>query len=167
MKMHWYLIHTKPRQETYALQQLQQQGYFCFLPTLAAEKIRQAKVAIEREPLFPRYLFVRLDDGQFAQSWVPIRSTRGVRQLVCFGNVPAKVDEHVVEFLRAREDNADEQPRRLFKPGEAVRLTGGVLDGFEGVYQMADGDRRALVLIEMMSKSISVSVGPTQIKKIN
>ncbi|MDP3335894.1 MAG: transcription termination/antitermination NusG family protein, partial [Rhodoferax sp.] len=30
--MNWYLIHTKPRLEKCALENLQNQGYTCFLP---------------------------------------------------------------------------------------------------------------------------------------
>ena len=40
--MHWYLIYTKPRQEKVALQNLEQQGYQCYLPLLPKEKLRHA-----------------------------------------------------------------------------------------------------------------------------
>ena len=80
--MHWYLVHTKPRQEQCALQNLQQQGYQCYLPMLATEKLRQGRLVVSEEALFPRYLFIRLGLGQSDKSWAPIRSTRGVNQLV-------------------------------------------------------------------------------------
>jgi transcriptional antiterminator RfaH len=80
--MHWYLIHTKPRQELRALENLQRQGYECYLPLLPTEKIQQKLVAIVDEPLFPRYLFIRLDSSQSGKSWTPIRSTLGVSKLV-------------------------------------------------------------------------------------
>ena len=38
--MHWYAIHTKPRQEQRALLNLTQQGYGCYLPLLATERLR-------------------------------------------------------------------------------------------------------------------------------
>jgi transcriptional antiterminator RfaH len=31
--MHWYLVHTKPIQEKCALDNLQRQGFKCYLPT--------------------------------------------------------------------------------------------------------------------------------------
>lgn len=58
--MHWYLIYTKPRQEKSALQNLEQQGYQCYLPLLPKEKLRQGALALTGEPLFPRYLFTNL-----------------------------------------------------------------------------------------------------------
>ena len=39
--MHWYLIHTKPRQELRALENLERQGYECYLPLLPTEKIQE------------------------------------------------------------------------------------------------------------------------------
>ena len=61
--MHWYLVHTKPRQEKCALENLQRQGFHCYLPTLPSEKIRQGVLMVADEPLFPRYLFIRLGQG--------------------------------------------------------------------------------------------------------
>lgn len=74
--MHWYLIHTKPRQEKCALENLERQGYACYLPMLPTEKLRQRILTIGEEPLFPRYLFIQLDSGALAKSWSPIRSTK-------------------------------------------------------------------------------------------
>ena len=44
--MNWYLIHTKPRQERCALNNLQWQGYECYFPTMPAEKIRLGKLGV-------------------------------------------------------------------------------------------------------------------------
>ncbi len=77
--MHWYLVHTKPRQEKCALENLQRQGFQCYLPTLPAEKLRQGVLTVADEPLFPRYLFIRLGQGDSAKSWAPIRSTKGCK----------------------------------------------------------------------------------------
>lgn len=57
----WYLIHTKPRQEALALTNLSRQGFECYMPMLRLQKIRQRKTAMVAEPMFPRYLFIRLD----------------------------------------------------------------------------------------------------------
>ena len=121
--MHWYLVHTKPRQEKCALDNLQRQGFQCHLPTLPSEKLRQGVLTVTDEPLFPRYLFIRLDQGDSAPSWAPIRSTKGVSRLVSFGVEPAKVADSLVEALRAQEASVQAEPERLFKPGERVRLT--------------------------------------------
>lgn len=166
--MHWYLVHTKPRQEKCALENLQRQGFQCYLPTLPSEKLRQGVLTVMDEPLFPRYLFIRLGQGGGAPSWAPIRSTKGVSRLVSFGVEPTKVADSLVEALRVQESSvqAEPEPERLFKPGERVRLTEAPFAGIEGIYQMADGERRVMVLIELLSKQVRVRVAPANLRKV-
>jgi transcriptional antiterminator RfaH len=163
--MHWYLVHAKPRQEKCALENLERQGYHCYLPTLPSEKLRQGVLTVSDEPLFPRYLFIRLGQDNSAKSWAPIRSTKGVSRLVSFGVEPAKVCDGLIELLRKQESSVQAEPERLFKRGERVRLTETPFAGIEGVYQMADGERRVMVLIEFMSKPVAVRVSPAVLRK--
>jgi len=163
--MHWYLIHTKPRHEKCALQNLEQQGYQCYLPTIPTERLRQGALTLADEPLFPRYLFIRLDRGETAKSWSPIRSTRGVNRMVSFGREPARVDDALIDALKVREATLQDQPERLFKPGERVRLGDGPFAGIEGIYQMTEGERRAMVLIELISTPVALHVAPSSLRK--
>jgi transcriptional antiterminator RfaH len=118
------------------------------------------------EPLFPRYLFISLGEGDSAKSWAPIRSTKGVGRLVSFGIEPARVDDGLIELLRSQEASVRTVPERLFKPGERVRLTEAPFTtGIEGIYHMADGERRVMVLIEILSKPVAVRVAPTSLRK--
>jgi transcriptional antiterminator RfaH len=163
--MHWYLVHTKPRQEKCALQNLEWQGYECYLPIVSSEKLRQNASVFVDEPLFPRYLFSRLGRGGSDKSWNPIGSTRGVSRLVRFGTEPAKVEDTLIDFLKVRESTA--QPIPLFKPGERVQVLDGPFAGIEGIYQMADGERRVIVLIELLSKSVAMRVAPAHLRKLD
>ena len=164
--MHWYLIHTKPRQENIALENLQQQGYTCYLPLFNVEKIRRGKFAVVLEALFPRYLFIQLDTALSSQSWTPIRSTKGVNRLVAFGGQPVKVDETLVSILKVAEENQPERLQKMFAAGDKVQLTHGAFAGLEGIYQMADGESRAMVLIEMLSKAVRIAVDPAELRKL-
>ncbi len=163
--MRWHLLHTKPRQEKFALRNLEEQGYQCYLPTLPSEKIRQGAVTINEEPLFPRYMFVRLGGEDSGKSAAPVRSTKGVSQLVRFGDQPAIVGDDLVNHLRAREAANKDTPKPLFKPGERVRLTEGVFTGIEGIFHMAEGERRVMVLIQLLSKPVCVQVATSSLVK--
>ena len=165
--MHWFLVHTKPRQEKCALENLRRQGYQCYLPTIPSEKLCHGLLTVSGEPLFPRYLFIRLGQGDSAKSWAPIRSTRGVSRLVCFGNEPARVGDGLVESLRIQEASIQSEPERLFKPGERVYLTEAPFSGIEGVFQIADGERRVMVLIEILSRPVAVRAAPASLRKAN
>ena len=165
--MYWYLLYSKPRQEKCALDNLQRQGYECYLPTIPSEKLRQGLITVLDEPLFPRYLFIRLGQESSAKSWAPIQSTKGVSRLVRFGIEPVRVDDFLIELLRTKEASVQTEPMRLFKPGERVSLTEAPFSGIDGVFKEADGERRVIVLIELLSKPVAVHVAPSSLRKAN
>lgn len=148
------------------MRNLERQGYQCFLPTLLTEKLCQGVLRMVDEPLFPRYLFVRLGQDQSAKGWAPIRSTGGVSRLVAFGNEPAKVGDVLVDFLREQEAAARERPQRFLVVGDKVRLIEAPFADIEGIYQMPDGERRVMVLIELMSKPVVVPVALSSLSKV-
>jgi transcriptional antiterminator RfaH len=161
------LVHTKPRQEAIALLNLQQQNYVCYLPMIPSQKLIKGSIGLSNISLFPRYLFIQLGLTQSAKSWSPIRSTRGVARLVSFGSEPAKVDENLIEALKAQEARVQGEPIQLFNRGERVILTHGAFAGIEGLYQMTDGDQRVIVLIEMMSKMVQIKLAPSELRKLS
>lgn len=77
-----------------------------------------------------------------------VRTTMGVSLFVRFGTVPAKVPHAWVEAMR--EKSAVHET--LLKSGDKVLLSGGMFKGLEAVYMHSDGDMRAMVLIELLSK---------------
>ena len=162
----WYLIHTKIRQERVALENLERQGFACFLPLIRAEKLRRGALQVVQEPLFPRYLFIRLGTGQESQSWAPIRSTVGVSRLVTFGQTPAKIEDELIVQLQVKTDSAEVQLRH-FEPGEQVVVTDGPFVGVEAIYQMADAEGRVMVLLNILSKQVKMAVLPSSIRKVN
>lgn len=163
--MNWYLIHTKPRQETRALENLERQGYDCYLPMLKVERLRRGKPCTVVEPMFARYLFIELGDSSTCQSWAPIRSTKGVSRLVMFGGHAAKVDEALISALRESGETEAGYAERLFAPGERVCMADGAFSGIEAIYQMDDGDQRAMVLIELLSRPVQVAVPIATLRK--
>jgi len=159
----WYLVHTKPRQEDIALVNLERQGYECYLPQMRIERIRRRKAEVATEPMFPRYLFIRLDSSEQGKSWSPIRSTLGVSQLVHFGSRAAKVDDSLVDLLRQRERSLPTEA--MFQTGESVVITDGPFAGIEAIYQTADAERRAFILLEILSKPVSMQIHTGRLRK--
>ena len=159
----WYLVHTKPRQEDIALANLERQGYECYLPQMRIERIRRRKAEVATEPMFPRYLFIRLDSSDQGKSWSPIRSTLGVSQLVHFGARAAKVDGNLVDLLRKRERAMPTEA--MFHSGDSVVVTDGPFTGIEAIYQTADAERRSFILLEVLSKPVSMRIDTTLLRK--
>ena len=165
-QIHWYLIHTKPRQERRALENLERQGYPCYLPMFPVQKIRRAKLTTVDESLFPRYLFIQLDIGPQGLDWGPIRSTMGVSRLVRFGVEAAKVDQRIIDFLREHENTFRTAPAEHFTPGERLAVLDGPFAGLEAVFQITDGEKRVIVLIEMLARQVKVAVAPGSVRKL-
>lgn len=164
--MDWYVVHTKPRQEHRALVNLERQGYPCYLPVLTVEKIRQKRVVPTEEPLFPRYLFISLDSSMTGKSWGPIRSTLGVSRLVSFGQEPTRVDPALIEVLQTYDTLRDSAPQRLFQEGDTVVIQEGPFAGIRAIYQTPDGESRAMVLIELLSKPTPLKVDVASLRKV-
>ncbi len=166
----WFLVRSKPRQESVALTHLARQGYESYLPLFATEKLVRRKSTVVQEPMFARYLFVRLDTsgherGQ-GQSWSPIRSTVGVSELVCFGSRPARVDDALIVTLRERESAQQAAPITLFAHGDSVRITEGAFAGLEAIYQMKDAEGRAMVLLDLLSKPVAMTLDAASLRKV-
>ena len=162
----WFLVRSKPRQESVALTQLARQGYESYLPLFAAEKLVRRKSTVVQEPMFARYLFVRLDTTGQGQSWSPIRSTVGVSELVCFGSRPARVDDALIATLREREATQQADPITLFAHGDSVRITEGAFAGLEAIYQMNDAGGRAMVLLDLLSKPVAMTLDAASLRKV-
>lgn len=161
----WYLIHTKPSSEALALRNLLRQSYEVYLPRVV-QTARRAASRYERVvALFPRYLFVRLHEGQ--QALGPVASTVGVRGIVRFGSRFGIVPDRVVEDLKARADPLTGLHRlslgRKLTLGAAVRVTGGPFDGLQGVFEREVGAERVVILLKMMGQSSSVQVSADSI----
>ena len=162
----WFLVRSKPRQESVALTHLARQGYESYLPLFATEKLVRRKSTVVQEPMFARYLFVRLDTTGQGQSWSPIRSTVGVSELVCFGSRPARVDDALIATLREREATQQASPTTLFAHGDSVRITEGAFAGLEAIYQMNDAEGRAMVLLDLLSKPVAMTLDAASLRKV-
>lgn len=158
----WYVVQTKPRQEFRALEQLQNQQYECYLPTLQAKKVYRGKLVTATEPLFSRYLFIHLDST--ITDWSPIRSTRGVSGMVNFCGRYTPLPDAYVEAL---QEMAQKSPACLFEPGEQVMIVEGPFAGLKGLYQLPDGEARAFVLIELIRQPQKLSFAMKALRKAN
>jgi transcriptional antiterminator RfaH len=156
---HWYAIHTKPRQETLAADNLQRQDFEVYLPRLQQARRSRGRWRRNIEALFPRYLFIQLDLEQ--DNIAPIRSTRGVSRLVSFNGRPAPVPKPFIDALNhsADADTGLHRPAEsLFEPGRAVTIVNGPLAGLEAIFKTHDGEARSIILLELLGKTQQLTI---------
>ena len=155
----WYAVRCKSRQETIAQENLLRQGFGVYLPRIQVKRRRQGRWIQAVEALFPGYIFIRLDRTRRCMSTV--RSTRGVIGLVRFGEQPATIADPVIDALLEREDPTSGlhfENRSSFSAGEMIRVMDGPLAGIEGVFTHQDGDKRVIVLLELLGRANEVTL---------
>ena len=155
---HWYVIHTKPRQESQALENLERQGYTTYCPQITLSKRRRNAWHTVSEPLFPRYLFIQLTEGE--DDFGPIRSTLGVSNMLRLGGKPAIIGNDIIETLQQQERDSAEVPDAELpvKPGDRVRVMDGPFAGLEGIFLNNSKDARVVILMELLGRENRVSV---------
>src|SRR6185437_1681152 len=88
-EMRWYVLCTKSNHEKQAEQNIRHMGVECFLPLLQEQRTIRRKVRTVIAPLFPEYLFVRIN---LSEHYRAVSYARGVRRIVKFGATPVEVD---------------------------------------------------------------------------
>jgi len=155
----WYVAKTKPRQEEQSSLVLAQRGLEVFLPKVAAWTGRRRSGPPSRlEPLFPGYLFARLD--LHAPEWLAARSAPGVAYFLGAEGVPSPLPDDLVEAVRLRADAQRRHGwRQPFQAGDRVLITAGPLAGLEAVFDgTLSASGRSRVFIAVLSRLVPVVI---------
>ena len=99
----WYLVYTNLKQEDRANKNLEAWGVetvHAKLKTRRYNEFTGAPTSIT-QPLFPRYIFAKFNAREQLSK---VRFTRGIQNVVCFGENLATVDEEIVDIIRDRID---------------------------------------------------------------
>lgn len=157
----WYLLQCKPQQGFRAELHLQNQGFHCFHPVVTVERLRRQQRVQLVEPLFPGYLFIQLGG---ADSWAPVRSTRGVSRMVAFNGNPLPVPDGVIGQIR-RRTMANQPVLPVLQPGDAVQISDGAFAGVDAIFQCFDGAQRAVILLQLLQRQQTMSVPVSVLRK--
>ena len=143
---HWYLIRTKPGKERWVRDQLTQRLSEVFLPMLKARMPRWGRLTMSVAPLFPCYVFARLD---LQINYFEVKYLAGVTGLVSAGADPLVVPEAIISEIRARGiDDVVEIREVPFDSGQPVRVVEGPFRGFEAIFEryLSSTERVAILL---------------------
>jgi transcriptional antiterminator RfaH len=148
----WYVVHTNPKQEERASNNLRAWGVETLHARLRKRRFNQFTGAASHvtQPLFPRYIFAKFNAcKQLSNIWF----TRGVHNVVSFGGSPAPVDDDIIELLQAQVDqNGVVKMREELKCGDKVVIKGGPLRNLMGIFERElKESERVLVLLTAIS----------------
>ena len=142
----WYLVKTKPLNETRIHTRLTEAGFEALYPKIL-KKIKGAKGRFDTRPLFPTYLFVRFAIEQLRT----VRYTRGVARVISFGPEPQEVGQEIIDAVRCRMDENGfvELGKRTveWKRGERIKIGDGPFAGLDAIFLEELPDRERVVLL--------------------
>ena len=158
----WYAVQCQPNREAVAAAHIINQNFEVFLPRSQRIRRHARKIDVVLAPLFPGYLFVRLDITR--DRWRCVNSTHGVSQLVILGGGPAAVPTPIIEELQARCDNRGVLDMDAdLKPGQSVRILAGALRDLVGELNRQDANGRVHVLLTILGKPMSFALPRTSV----
>lgn len=148
----WLVVMTKPKMEAVAKEHLIRQGFEVYLPIWGELKHQQGAWQQVQTPMFPRYLFARHSYPE--QSLAPIRSTRGVSQLVRFGLEPAWAGNELISEIRQLEQSQNETAQGLtpFNKGDHIQIMDGAFKGISAEVLSCDR-QRVILLLQVLGKT--------------
>jgi transcription antitermination factor NusG len=146
--LRWYAATTLPRQEMVAAENLKAQSFEFLLPRLRVTKRHARKVVQAIDPLFPGYIFVRMDPAVTA--WRSINGTRGIGHLVMSGDRPVPARPGVVETI-IESIGPDGTVKFIdpIQPGAHVRLVSGPFADVLGEVISLDGRGRVNLMLSL------------------
>lgn len=155
----WFVVQTHVNAEAKAARNLLRQGFEIYLPRYLKRRSHARKIEKIPAPLFPRYMFVKIDAA--IQRWRSIQSTFGVSHLVLNGVDPAMVRSDVIASLKAKEDKSGliQMDRRAsFAAGDKIRVLAGAFADNLGLFEgLGDRDRVA-ILLDLLGRQVRVSI---------
>lgn len=135
----------------------------CYLPVIIGKDKRFKRHPIREKPMFPNYLFARINDKQIYQT----RTTRGVIAIVSSQHSIIKVPDREIEAVRLFENTQRKmnfyETSQLVR-GKAVTILEGEFAGMEGTLVRDCKDGNFCVTIEVMNISIVTHVRRNELK---
>jgi len=159
----WYAAFTLTRHEKRVAAQCEERQIESFLPLYSVKHRWKNRCSVVLElPLFPNYLFVRIDPRQRLR----VVKIPGVVSIVSGGRELLPVPDHHITALRAGLLTRTIEPHSNLEVGDRVCITTGPIAGMEGILERQKNELRVVLKLEMIGRSVSVEVGAEEIELV-
>ena len=170
MSPRWYVVHTYSGYENKVKTDLEKtvknrelEDYFfdIVVPMEEQIEIKDGQRKANLKKVFPGYVLVKMIVTE--ETWYIVRNTRGVTGFVGSGTDPIPLtDEEIRQMgFETASINVD------YSKGDSVSITGGSFDGFVGVVQEINKDKKKVkVLVSMFGRETPIEVDFSQVTKI-
>lgn len=175
----WYVVQSKPRLELLATQRLNAEGFPVFWPhylgTISHAGTRRIGVM---RPVYPRYLFVAVDDRHALYT---VEKTAGVSAVVYLGAEALTIPARVIADQMARTDDSGRLKREVaeslglvpptnhthrFKVDDNVKIVSGPFAGLLAVVERLDSNDSLRVCVEAFGRRTPVDLVEGQLQAL-
>jgi len=162
----WYVLTTRSRHEKKSEQFLKNRGFEVFLPLQKVMRKWIDRKKMVEVPLFSGYLFIRYDESKRFD----VLNTPGIVRFLRYNNMDATISDSQVEAIKMA---LNEIPDKIdvidqhFSEGEEIRIKSGPFKGFYGKIIHYNNNRKIMISIDSIGKSILIEIGKTSVEKID
>lgn len=170
----WYVVHTYSGHENKVAVTLKQRAeaagmtdriFKIFIPHQQKIVISEGKKRSVDERLFPGYIIVQMELSD--DSWLIVRSTRGVTGFVGTGTNPVPLPENEVRALMKYVRMDTPKFEAKFSVGDSVKINSGPFAESLGRVEEVNEDQGKLkVLISVFGREVPVELDLTQVSSI-
>ena len=130
---------------------LKGKGYDVCLPTYQ----KAARLRSVESPVFPGYVFCYFD----VNHRLPILTVPGVVGIVGCGKVPEPVQDEEMQYIRTLAvSGVPRKPSTYIAEGDRIRVTGGPLNGVEGLLLREKDSDYLVISITLLQRSVKVEM---------
>jgi transcription antitermination factor NusG len=162
----WFAVRTRSRHEKLVAHQLETLGIQSFLPVISKIHQWSDRRKLVEQPLFSGYTFVRLDLSSADR--IRVLRTQGVVNFVGVQGVGVPIPDYEIENVHTLlASKVGYQERPFLYIGQKVRISGGALDGLEGILTAENKDRSVVISVGMIQRSLSVRVAGYKVEPLS
>jgi transcription antitermination factor NusG len=161
----WFAVYTSPRHEKRVDRHMSMREIEHYLPLYRTQRKWSdgSRVTLDL-PLFPGYIFVRIERKQR----VRVLEVPGVVAIVGgTGGEPAALPEADVEALRSGLLLRRAEPHPLLKVGQRARICSGAFAGMEGIVVRKKNSFRVVLTLDTIQQSFAVEVDGKELEPLN
>lgn len=153
----WIVARNKPNQDKTARINLERQTFEYFQPTFKTISKTQNEFKEIIRPVFPGYTFIALNIER--RNWHKINNTRGISNIISFGNKIPFIRCEIIDKLRDRfSQNNISKIYDPLKIGMSVEIKNGPFGQLIGKIEEFDADQRVWILLDFLGTQTRVSI---------
>lgn len=160
----WFAIFTVHQHEQKVAERLRYREIESFVPTYTEERVwKDRHKKLLTLPLFPTYVFARLD----RRDYVRVLESASVRRIVGDSRGPVALSDEEVEFLRSDRIQSQIRPYKGLVMGKRARIRSGPMAGVEGVLIRQENGWHFVVSVALINQHAEIRVPATNLEALS